>query len=166
MSRAATAGVAAVAVLGASLMAVGVAVESGGTQAHAVASKPSESPRKPLTGVQRDELEHGVKIADYEVCLTNTQACVDRGTLVFSRSRVQHTGILQGHNWAGWQWLSDVPVGTRVIVTGGPAAGEYLVFGHAHVDYQGGEYPDLRGAAVALQTCVGEGTGFTLLRRA
>lgn len=165
MSKLAAAGVAATALVGSALVAVGVAVESGASTAHAAAPPKTRAAHPALTPGQRDELAHGVKIDAYEVCLTDVQSCVDRGVLVFSRSRAQGTGVLQGHNWAGWQWLSDVPTGTVVTVTGGPAAGRYEVTGHAHTADQGGEYPDFRGAPLALQTCVGSGTGFTLLRR-
>lgn len=155
----ATAAFAAATLVGSTLIIGGVAVQSSSQQAQAAV------PVK-LTPAQRDQRTHGVVIDRYEVCLTGVQACVDRGVLAYSENRRQATGVLQGHNWAGWQWLSGVPVGTVVTVTGGPAAGEYRVFGHEFTEGQGVAYPGFRGAALVLQTCVGSGTGYTLMNRA
>jgi hypothetical protein len=71
---------------------------------------------------------------------------------------------LAGHNWCGWQWMAFVKTGTTVTVTSGPAAGTYVVTGHLKLTRQSGSLPRLN-ADLVLQTCVGSGTGLTLLRR-
>ncbi len=76
----------------------------------------------------------------------------------------RHPLWLAAHNWCGYQWLAFVPTGTKVHVTSGLAAGNYVVTGHMRLTRQGGSIPNT-GAALVLQTCVGKGTGLTLLRR-
>ena len=71
---------------------------------------------------------------------------------------------LAGHNYCGFQWLASVPTGTTVRVTKGAAAGTFVVTGHLRLNRQSGALPALR-ADLVLQTCVGSGTGLTLLRR-
>jgi hypothetical protein len=71
---------------------------------------------------------------------------------------------LAGHNWCGWQWMAYVPTGSTVKVLGGAAAGTYVVTGHLHLDRQSGALPSV-SADLVLQTCIGSGTGLTLLRR-
>jgi Tfp pilus assembly major pilin PilA len=71
---------------------------------------------------------------------------------------------LAGHNYCGFQWLASVPTGTTVRVTKGAAAGTFVVTGHVRLNRQGGALPALK-ADLVLQTCVGSGTGLTLLRR-
>ncbi len=71
---------------------------------------------------------------------------------------------LAAHNYCGFQWLASVPTGTTVRVTKGAAAGTFVVTGHLRLNRQGGALPALR-ADLVLQTCVGSGTGLTLLRR-
>ena len=72
---------------------------------------------------------------------------------------------LAGHNWCGYQWLAYVATGTTVTVTSGAAAGTYVVTGHLYLGRQGGALPHL-DADLVLQTCIGSGTGLTLLNRA
>lgn len=71
---------------------------------------------------------------------------------------------LAAHNYCGFQWLASVPTGTTVRVTKGAAAGTFVVTGHVRLNRQGGALPALK-ADLVLQTCVGSGTGLTLLRR-
>jgi Tfp pilus assembly major pilin PilA len=71
---------------------------------------------------------------------------------------------LAGHNYCGYQWLASVPTGTTVRVTKGAAAGTFVVTGHVRLNRQSGALPALK-ADLVLQTCVGSGTGLTLLRR-
>jgi hypothetical protein len=71
---------------------------------------------------------------------------------------------LAGHNWCGWQWMAYVPTGSTVQVLGGAAAGTYVVTGHLRLHRQSGALPSVN-ADLVLQTCIGSGTGLTLLRR-
>ena len=71
---------------------------------------------------------------------------------------------LAGHNWCGYQWMAFVPTGTTIVVTGGAAAGRYVVTGHVTLHRQSGSLPSL-SADLVLQTCVGSSTGLTLLHR-
>ena len=71
---------------------------------------------------------------------------------------------LAGHNWCGWQWMAYVPTGSTVKVVGGAAAGTYVVTGHLHLHRQSGALPSV-DADLVLQTCIGSGTGLTLLQR-
>jgi hypothetical protein len=71
---------------------------------------------------------------------------------------------LAAHNYCGYQWLAYVETGRTVVVTHGAAAGTYVVTGHRRLTRQSGSMPSLH-ADLVLQTCVGKGTGLTLLRR-
>jgi hypothetical protein len=71
---------------------------------------------------------------------------------------------LAAHNYCGFQWLAFVPTGTTVVVPSGKAAGTYVVTGHKRLSRQGGSLPRV-SADLVLQTCVGSGTGLTLLER-
>jgi hypothetical protein len=71
---------------------------------------------------------------------------------------------LAGHNWCGWQWMAYVDTGSTVTVVGGAAAGTYVVTGHLRLHRQSGSLPSV-DADLVLQTCIGSGTGLTLLRR-
>lgn len=91
------------------------------------------------------------------------QGAVDSGALVLWR---QLPYLLSGHEHMGWGWLDDIPVGARVVVTTGPATGEYTVVGHHWMDVQGGEMPAYFAEFdLVLQTCTATGTGFTLAAR-
>lgn len=100
-------------------------------------------------------------ISRYINCDGNAQPCIDRGNLTMYAGN-----ILAGHNYMGWSWLDDVPVGRTVRVTSGPLDGTYRVYGHLRLGRQGGSIPSFGGAALVLQTCAGSGTGFSLLKRA
>jgi hypothetical protein len=102
----------------------------------------------------------GVTISNYAWCPSNYQSCIDRKMLTGYNGN-----YLAGHNWAGWQWLSRVAVGTTVRVTSGPLAGTYRVYGHLRLTRQGGSFPNTGGADLVLQSCEGSGTGFSLARR-
>jgi len=93
------------------------------------------------------------------------QGAIDDGSLVLWR---QLPYLLAAHEHLGWGWLDDIPVGTRVVVTTGPAAGAYVVVGHDWMPEQGGEMPaSFADYDLVLQTCTGtSGSGFTLAVRA
>ncbi|MGW1268146.1 hypothetical protein [Streptomyces sp. NPDC002491] len=102
-----------------------------------------------------------IRISLYRDCTGHAQECIDAGALTFYAGN-----ILAGHNYMGYQWLSRVPVGRTVRVISGPAAGTYTAYGHLRINRQGGTVPAFPGSpALVLQTCEGEGTGFSLLRR-
>ncbi|WP_432157820.1 MULTISPECIES: hypothetical protein [unclassified Streptomyces] len=101
-----------------------------------------------------------IRISFYQVCEKAPQPCIDAGALTMYAGR-----ILAGHNYMGYQWLATVPVGRTVRVISGPLAGTYRAYTHMHVNRQGGAIPDFGSADLVLQTCVGSGTGFTLLHR-
>lgn len=90
------------------------------------------------------------------------QKCVDKGKLtLYYPSGV---ATLSGHNYMGWYWLDDLPNGRVVKIQSGSLKGTYKVYSHAKVYDK--KFPKSgRGAAVALQTCVGKGIGFSFLRR-
>ena len=90
-----------------------------------------------------------------------SQAAIDRCHLVLWS---HHPLWLAGHNWCGFQWMAYVATGTTVHVTSGAAAGTFVVVGHLRLTRQGGVMP-FTGADLVLQTCIGSGTGLTLLRR-
>jgi hypothetical protein len=71
---------------------------------------------------------------------------------------------LAGHNWCGWQWMAYLPTGSTLRVTSGAAAGTFVVTGHLRLSRQNGSLPHVK-ADLVLQTCIGSGTGLTLLRR-
>jgi hypothetical protein len=72
---------------------------------------------------------------------------------------------LAGHNWCGYQWMAFVATGATVTVASGLAAGTYVVTGHLRLSRQSGSLPRVH-ADLVLQTCVGNGTALTFLRRA
>jgi hypothetical protein len=90
-----------------------------------------------------------------------SQAAIDRCKLVLWT----HSPLwLAGHNWCGYQWMAFVKTGTTVKVSSGAAKGTYVVTGHLKLTRQSGSLPKLH-ADLVLQTCIGSGTGLTLLRR-
>lgn len=120
------------------------------TAATTVASKPAAKAKAPTS----------VTISRY-VDAPGSQAQIDKCKLVLWT----HSPMwLAGHNWCGYQWMAFVKAGTTVKVTSGPAAGTYVVTGHKRLTRQSGSLPTL-SADLVLQTCVGSGTGLTLLRR-
>ncbi len=99
---------------------------------------------------------------DHYVNKPGSQSAIDKCNLVlWTRSPMW----LAGHNWCGYQWMAFVPTGTTVTVSHGLAAGTYVVTDHIRLTRQSGELPSLN-ADLVLQTCVGNGTGLTLLKRA
>ncbi len=90
-----------------------------------------------------------------------SQSAIDKCKLVLWT----HSPLwLAGHNWCGYQWMAFVKTGTTVKVSSGAAKGTYVVTGHLKLTRQSGSLPKLH-ADLVLQTCIGSGTGLTLLRR-
>ncbi|MGD9957228.1 MAG: hypothetical protein AB7V23_14280, partial [Candidatus Nanopelagicales bacterium] len=90
-----------------------------------------------------------------------SQAAIDKCNLVLWSSA---PNWLAAHNWCGYQWMAFVKTGTTVVVTSGAAQGTYRVYDHMRLGRQSGAMPNV-SADLVLQTCVGDGTGLTLLRR-
>ncbi|MFC6236636.1 hypothetical protein [Longivirga aurantiaca] len=90
-----------------------------------------------------------------------SQAAIDKCQLVLWSSSPLW---LAAHNYCGYQWLAFVKTGTTVVVTSGVAQGTYRVYDHMRLGRQSGAMPSTN-ADLVLQTCVGEGTGLSLLRR-
>lgn len=110
------------------------------------------------------------RISGYTYCgsaVASAQRCIDAGRLTLYYPAGVRT--LAGHNYMGWAWMDDLPVGRKVVISSGSLAGTYQVYGHgwAKRGSQGGTFPAAGlGASVALQTCTSSGTGFSFLRRA
>jgi hypothetical protein len=138
------------------------------TPAAKPAAKPVAKPvAKPATPVVAAPVEAAKAVTAKPITISSyvdtpgSQAQIDKCHLVLWS---HHPMWLAGHNWCGFQWMAYVPDGTTVRVRGGAAAGTYVVTGHVRLKIQGG--PMLRtGADLVLQTCIGSGTGLTLLRR-
>jgi hypothetical protein len=128
-------------------------VAKSGQTATAVVSK-----RAPAT--VRPTVRRTVYIRSY-LDRMGSQAAVDTGKLVLWWDKPYW---LAGHNYRGWQWLAFVKTGTTVVVSSGRAAGRYVVTGHKRLNRQSGPMPKVT-ADLVLQTCVGNRTGLTLLRR-
>jgi hypothetical protein len=118
------------------------------TKAAAPQAEPAESAGKTIT------------ISRY-VNAPGSQAAIDKCNLVLWSSSPMW---LAAHNWCGYQWMAYVKSGTTVVVTSGAAKGTYRVYDHMRLGRQSGAMPDVN-ADLVLQTCVGSGTGLTLLRR-
>lgn len=109
-------------------------------------------------------------ISGYSWCgsgVSNAQPCIDAGKLTLYYPAGVAT--LAGHNYMGWYWMDDLPVGRTVVIKSGSLAGTYVVYAHGSAarGSAGGKFPAAGyGAAVALQTCTNTGTGFSFLRRA
>jgi len=118
-------------------------------------AKPTATPQP-----ARATINKGITISSY-VDAPKSQQAIDSCKLVlWTRSPLW----LAAHNWCGYQWLATVPTGKTVTVTTGPAAGKYIVTGHLALNRQSGTLPAV-DADLVLQTCVGSGTGLTLLHR-
>jgi hypothetical protein len=103
----------------------------------------------------------GVRVISHYTDAPGSQKAIDSCKLVLWT----HSPLwLAGHNWCGWQWMAYVPTGSTVKVVGGAAAGTFVVTGHLRLGRQSGSLPTVH-ADLVLQTCVGSGTGLTLLRR-
>ena len=116
--------------------------------AKASAAKPASTAGKTIT------------ISRY-VNAPGSQAAIDKCNLVLWSSA---PNWLAAHNWCGYQWMAFVKTGTTVVVTSGAAQGTYRVYDHMRLGRQSGAMPEV-SADLVLQTCVGDGTGLTLLRR-
>ena len=91
------------------------------------------------------------------------QPCIDKGGLVLYYPAGVTT--LAGHDYMGWSWMDDLPVGRKVVIKSGSLAGTYRVYGNGFSTNK--MFPaNGKGADVALQTCEGNGIGFSFLRRA
>ena len=126
-----------------------------------VKPKPKPTKKKPAEKVTR--------ISGYVFCgsaVAAAQRCIDQGKLTLYYPAGVKT--LAGHNYMGWSWMDDLPVGRKVVIASGGLKGTYRVYGHgwAKRGSQGGTFPkNGLGASVALQTCTSNGTGFSFLRR-
>jgi hypothetical protein len=132
------------------------------TATHAPAAKHAAraTPRRTSAGHAAKPVARHLTISSY-VDAPGSQSAIDKCRLVLWT----HAPFwLAGHNWCGYQWLAYVATGTTVTVTSGAAAGTYVVTGHLHLGRQGGALPHV-DADLVLQTCIGSGTGLTLLRR-
>lgn len=125
---------------------------------------------KPTKTAKRKTAEPVTRIGGYAFCgsaVASAQRCIDQGKLTLYYPAGVKT--LAGHNYMGWSWMDDLPVGRKVVIGSGALAGTYRVYGHgwAKRGSQGGTFPSAGlGASVALQTCTSSGTGFSFLRRA
>ena len=123
-----------------------------------VPPKAPEPRRKPLK-------PSAVHISGYRDCTGNPQPCIDQGRGLTLYGRDVGVNILAAHNYHGYQWLSRVALGRKVVVTSGQLAGTYRVTGHLRLNRQSGSIPSFGGADLVLQSCEGDGTGFSLLHR-
>lgn len=124
------------------------------------APRPAVKHRSPAPSVRT------TVIGGYAYCgrtAPQAQRCINAGHLTLYYPAGEPA--LAGHNYMGWSWLDDLPVGRHVRVTSGAVAGTYVVYGHIHLGHQGGSAPSFGSAALVLQTCAGSGTGFSLLHR-
>ena len=131
------------------------------TPAPVASATPAPSPARPKPAPKKIADTSGDVTISHYVDKPGSQAAIDKCNLVLWT----HSPMwLAGHNWCGWQWMAYVPTGTTVTVTQGLAAGTYVVTGHKTLSRQSGALPSLT-ADLVLQTCVGDGTGLTLLKR-
>lgn len=75
------------------------------------------------------------------------------------------TTHLAGHNYCGFQFWRDLPIGTTVTITHGTTVFAYRVLGHVYVPRQGGSSGGLIHNDLTLQTCEGDGTSLTYADR-
>jgi len=75
------------------------------------------------------------------------------------------TTHLAGHNYCGFQFWRDLPIGTTVTITHGTTVFAYRVVGRVYVPRQGGSSGGLIHNDLTLQTCEGEGTSLTYADR-
>lgn len=142
--------------------------ENPGTAPESAQEDAGTAPETPDESGQGDspETHNSVTIGSYVNCDGNPQPCIDAGNLTYysGTGGGKWSQFLGGHDYDGWDWLHSVPVGTTVHIEGGVAAGTYEVFDHVYINRQGGSIPYLAGD-LALQSCKGDGTGFSLLRK-
>ncbi|ATN93714.1 cysteine protease [Streptomyces phage Abt2graduatex2] len=123
---------------------------------------------RPKTPPKPRRLAHkptAVHISGYRDCTGNPQPCIDQGRGLTLYGRDVGVNILAAHNYHGYQWLSRMALGRKVVVASGPLAGTYRVMGHLRLNRQSGPIPPFGGADLVLQSCEGSGTGFSLLDR-
>jgi hypothetical protein len=130
---------------------------------------PSESSSAP-NGASREKrttTERVTYISGYTYCgasASEAQPCIDKGGLVLYYPAGVTT--LGGHDYKGWYWMDDLPVGRQVVISSGKLAGTYRVYDNGFSSNK--MFPENgKGADIALQTCVNgnEGIGFSFLRR-
>jgi len=132
--------------------------------------KPKSKAVKPVQASPKKPVERVTRISGYTYCgaaVSAAQRCIDQGKLTLYYPAGVKT--LAGHNYMGWSWMDDLPVGRKVVIESGGLRGTYRVYGHgwAQRGSKGGKFPASGlGASVALQTCTSSGTGFSFLRRA
>ncbi len=130
------------------------------TKAKASSSTRSSSSSSTRTEASRSVSSKGITISRY-VDAPGSQKAINKCNLVLW----SHKPLwLAAHNYCGYQWLAYVATGKTVVVTKGAAAGTYVVTGHLRLSRQSGAMPKVN-ADLVLQTCIGNGTGLTLLRR-
>lgn len=129
-----------------------------------VAVTPETSPSASRSASSADESV--TYINGYSFCGASAgeaQPCIDKGGLVLYYPAGVTT--LAGHDYMGWSWMDDLPVGRKVVIKSGALAGTYRVYGNGFSTNK--MFPaNGKGADVALQTCEGNGIGFSFLRRA
>lgn len=91
-----------------------------------------------------------------------SQAAIDTGGIItWSTSPL----IVAGHDYAGWDYIDDLAIGTRVYIGSGPGIGLYEVTGSYDL-YGKDHYIDaVPYADLILQTCTDWGLGFSLATR-
>src|SRR3546814_8489169 len=78
--------------------------------------------------------ERVTTISEYTYCGNSAgaaQPCIDNGSLVLYYPRGEGTTpTLAGHNYKGWYWMDDLPVGRQMVITSGGLRGTYRVNAH------------------------------------
>ncbi len=101
--------------------------------------------------------------------VSGTQSAIDAcGPAVLYSSSWPGSGgttWLNGHNNCGFQFWTDLPIGSTLTITHGPDVFRYRVVGHGYVAQQGISSAGLIHNDLTLQTCKGSGTSFTYADR-
>lgn len=129
--------------------------------------KTSEPKSEPVQTPQEPASSSSITISGHVNCTGAPQPCIDAGSLTYYSGCWKNgecSQLIGGHDYMGWEWLNSVPLGTIVNVSG-PGSGVYEVYDHMYINRQGGDMPSFGGAALVLQSCSGNGTAFSLLRR-
>lgn len=129
---------------------------------HTPKKKPSPAPQTPAKPSPAAQKPKVTVIGSYASCPTAPQRCIDNGSLtLYAGSK-----ILGGHDYMGYAYLAQLPVGRTVKVTSGAVAGTYRVVSHQYLGRQGGSIPGfIYSADLSLQSCQGSGTAFSLLKK-
>lgn len=130
--------------------------------------EPTAEPELVEPYVEPESVDPGPVVLTPTSYTTQDQAAIDSGALV---TWLDGAGglpcLLGGHDYAGWHWIDDIPVGTHVLVTQGACAGEWVVVENRW----GPTSPDVHdwmwsyGGHLALQTCEAGGYGYSIARR-